>query len=118
MPNPKTQSTFPIAALIETRCAEIKLSRSDLIRKIGYANFNKGHRKLSQLMAGERNRFVYENLADALDLPETKIREASEQTVAAPGGSIRCVSGGGGALVCDPLASGHGLCANQWKCGQ
>jgi hypothetical protein len=72
----------PITALIEDRCRELGLSRQDVVRRAGYVNLSKGHRRLDELLAGDLHttRGLIEKLSAALDVPVEVVTEAVEAT--------------------------------------
>jgi hypothetical protein len=72
----------PITALIEDRCRELGLSRQDVVRRAGYTNLSKGHRRLDELLAGDLHatRGLIGKLSAALDVPVETVHEAVAET--------------------------------------
>lgn len=57
------------------------LKKSDLVKRMGYKNVAKGIRHLDAFMECKNfNRFIRENLAGALGVPEGEVREVMERT--------------------------------------
>jgi hypothetical protein len=80
---------FAIAAVIQNRCAALRLGRSDLVRRAGYKNIAKGIRRLDALCAGDLNTTasLIAGLPAALELPPEEVaaavRQIQEQITAA-----------------------------------
>jgi hypothetical protein len=73
---------FPIEVLIRTRSNELGLRPTDLVLRAGYKNVAKGLRRLDELYSGnfEGASGLIERLTAALNLPETTIRQAIEDS--------------------------------------
>ncbi len=71
-----------ITALIDDRCRELGLSRHDVVRRAGYTNLSKGHRKLDELLTGDlhHSRGLIDRLPVALDVPAEVVHKAVEAT--------------------------------------
>jgi hypothetical protein len=78
MPRPM----LPIQALLEQRCRELDLSRHDVVRRAGFVNLAKGHRRLDELLAGDlhHSRGLIERLPVALDVSAEAVHEAVTKT--------------------------------------
>jgi len=78
MPDP----ALPIRALISHRCKEIGLTTTDLVRRCGYRNLNKGCRRLQDLLRGRfrGTEGLVKALPGALGLSRESILEAVEET--------------------------------------
>jgi hypothetical protein len=74
--------TTPIQHLIEARRRKLGLSRDDVVRRCGYANLSKGHRRLDALLGGELHtaRGLIDRLPSALDVPAATVIEAIAAT--------------------------------------
>jgi hypothetical protein len=81
-------SAFPrevslaIQILINDRCQELGLSRSELIRRCGYRNITKGIRRLDELYEGDlqRTTSLLSGLAIALELSPDVVQRALNET--------------------------------------
>jgi hypothetical protein len=75
---------FPLAIqiLIDERCRELGLSRSELVRRCGYKNITKGVRRFEELYAGDLQRTAHllAGLANALDLSPHVVQRALNHT--------------------------------------
>lgn len=68
---------YRIGELICETMKRKNISKSELVKRIGYENTGKGVRKLDELVQnGIAHEFILFNLAKALDIPETEIKEA------------------------------------------
>jgi hypothetical protein len=78
-----TSKELRIAALIEERCRELGLRRSEVAACCGYKNISKGLRRLEQVLAGdfERADALLRGLPKALDLSPDVVQEAMDKTV-------------------------------------
>jgi hypothetical protein len=75
------ESSLAIQILIDERCRQLGLSRSELVGRCGYKNITKGVRRLEELYAGDfqRTAHLFAGLAKALDLsPDVVERELNE----------------------------------------
>ena len=72
----------PIKTLVQNRCRELGLSRKDIVRRAGYVNLAKGHRRFDELLAGDVNaaRGLIDRLPTALNLPAETIGVAISAT--------------------------------------
>jgi hypothetical protein len=72
----------PIKTLIENRIHDLGLLRKDMVRRAGYVNLSKGHRRLDELLAGElhHSRGLIDRLPAALDVPAEAVHEAIAET--------------------------------------
>jgi hypothetical protein len=75
-------SLLPIESLIRARSNELGLTRTTLVRRAGYKNTAKGLRRLDELFSGyfQGARGLIHALPVALDLPETTIHQAIEES--------------------------------------
>jgi hypothetical protein len=81
-------SAFPrevslaIQILINDRCQELGLSRSELVRRCGYRNITKGIRRLDELYEGDlqRTTSLLSGLAIALELSPDVVQRALNET--------------------------------------
>jgi hypothetical protein len=74
---------LPITILIEQRCRELGLRRSEVAAGCGYKNLSKGVRRLEQVLAGhfERADALLRELPKALSLSPGVVQEAIDKTV-------------------------------------
>ena len=72
----------PLAKLVTDRLAQLGINRHDLAARLGYANTNKGSRRLLRLMEGQlaRQEELLSKLAVALDMPSEEIAAAIQAT--------------------------------------
>jgi hypothetical protein len=84
MANPTLSESEPLAlaTLITSRCQELGLSRTQLVRRAGYKNEAKGLRRLEGLLAGdlETSKSLLQRLPAALDLPAKLFNLSFEET--------------------------------------
>jgi hypothetical protein len=75
-------SASPIQVLIEDRCLELGLTRHDIVRRAGYTNLSKGHRKLDELLLGDlwHSRGLISRLPAALGVSADVVNEAVAET--------------------------------------
>src|SRR5215208_7025751 len=68
--------------LIEHRMYELNLTRTDVVRRAGYANIAKGLRRLEALMNGDfdSTKALITRLPEAHELPSEAITQTIEQT--------------------------------------
>jgi len=73
----------PFARLIESRLADLQLTKAQLIARLGYRNIAKGLSRLDQVCRGEFNKadFLLSGLARGLDLEPSQIEEARLATL-------------------------------------
>jgi hypothetical protein len=78
-----TKTQFAIATLIEKRCRELGLRRSEVAARCGYKNLSKGVRRLGQVLAGHFDRAdaLLGELPKALSLSPDIVQEALDKTV-------------------------------------
>ncbi|WP_425416501.1 hypothetical protein [Oricola indica] len=76
---------YPLSALIERRLDELCIRRADLVRRMGYANVNKGMRRFGDIMNGDMRMaaILREKLAMALEVDIAIVDEAIAETRAA-----------------------------------
>jgi hypothetical protein len=68
------EDSYPLSRLILDRAAELGLTRSDLVARLGYVNSSKGHRVLTQaLHSGSVTPFVLKRLATALEIDQSEV---------------------------------------------
>ena len=75
---PRTYPQNPLARLINTRMAEVGISRVDLMKRLGYANSARGLRRFDEFLAnlldrcqvGEFSRCGYQLLPESEHLTE------------------------------------------------
>jgi hypothetical protein len=74
--------TDDLKTLIERRCRDLGLGQKDVIRRAGYRNLARGHRRLDALLAGDLHsaRSLIANLPTALDVPTELVQEAVAET--------------------------------------
>jgi hypothetical protein len=76
------EDRYAIGGLILRRGAELGFCRSDLVRRLGYLNADKGHRKLSRLLAtGVVPPQIGSVLAAALEVEPGTVQAAVAETV-------------------------------------
>lgn len=67
---------YPISRLIMDRAAELGLTRSEIVARLGYVNSSKGHRVLTEaLRSGSITPFVAQRLASALNIDQSQVDE-------------------------------------------
>ena len=69
---------LPIQALVEARSNELGLPRSELARRCGFKNINKGLRRIDQLLGGDLNspyaEMIFATLPTALNVNKKNYR--------------------------------------------
>jgi hypothetical protein len=77
------RNRLPNPTLIEERCRELGLRRSEIASRCGYQNLSKGVRRLEQVLAGhfERADALLRGLPNALSLSPDVVQEAIDKTV-------------------------------------
>jgi hypothetical protein len=75
--------SLPIQNLINERCGDLGLRRSQLVERCGYKNISKGIRRLEQVYAGELEKAVslLLGLPKALDLSRDIVQQAIDETI-------------------------------------
>ena len=81
----RLKHSYPLSALIERRLDALGISRADLVRGLSYANFNKGDRRLGDILNGDMRMaaILREKLAIALELDVAVVDQAIAETRAA-----------------------------------
>jgi hypothetical protein len=75
------EDAYPIGRLVLGRAAELGLSRSELVVRLGYRNISRGHRSLANtLLTGRSGPFLLANLAAALEVEQSIVDEALAAT--------------------------------------
>jgi hypothetical protein len=76
------ESPLAIQSLIDGRCRELGVSRSELVGRCGYKNISKGIRRLDELYAGslQRTAHLLAGLANALRLSPNVVQRALTDT--------------------------------------
>src|SRR3984893_9075380 len=77
------KSDLAIAALIQSRMTELGLSRSELVKRLGYKNLAKGIRRIDVLCDGdiEGTKQFLDVLPQALETSAENVKRALDQTV-------------------------------------
>jgi hypothetical protein len=68
------EDAYPIGRVVQARARALGLSRTDLVRRLGFASLQNGHARLTALlMAGSAPPAVTANLAEALEVEQSLI---------------------------------------------
>jgi hypothetical protein len=77
------EDSYPISRLILARADSLQISRTELVRRLGYHNPAKGHRVLTALLlTGRLTPFVAQHLSSALEVETSIIEDAMARTYA------------------------------------
>jgi hypothetical protein len=68
------EDRYPVGRFILERSRALGITRSDLVRRLGYRDIGSGHRALSEvLLTGVMPRHVAKHLANALDIEDALV---------------------------------------------
>jgi hypothetical protein len=74
------EDRYPIGRFILERSRALAITRSDLVRRLGYRDIGSGHRAVSELLlTGVMPRHVAKHLANALDIEDALVESATLQ---------------------------------------